>query len=101
MAIRTPAHPDGFGAPPTSPLIIPGRDADGGTIRVWVPYDNTTKVLLDEITSHRDEACLYTKLLIGGTTVVPVPVGDGTLALADLGVTTFDEINEAGFTFEP
>lgn len=101
MAIRTPAHPDGFGAPPTSPMVIQARDFEGAWCRVTVPYDNTTKVLIDNITTHMDDGCRYTKFVIEGITVIPMPAGDGTFALADLGVTTVDEVNEAGATFEP
>ena len=111
MAIRTPARPNGFGPMPVSPLYIEfrdnvwGRDGNGEPVleAVWmttltIPYDNATKALQDPIATHRDPDCKWTTFVVGAATEVPVPAGDGTVAVADLGVTTLPDLENAGWT---
>lgn len=114
MAIRTPAHPDGYGPPPVSPLYIEfrdnvwGKDENGEPVleAVWmttltIPYDNTTKALQDPITTHRDPACKWATFVVGsGTGAVDIPIAPGgaTIAVVDLGVTTLADLETAGWT---
>lgn len=112
--IRTPAHPDGYGPNPVSPLVIEfrdniyGKDENGEPAleNVWmtrlsIPYDNTTKFLQDPIETYRDPLCKWTTFVVGPSspdqTNVPVPVGTGSIAVVDLGVTNLPDLETAGF----
>lgn len=99
MAIRTAAHPNGFGPPPTSPLIAQGRDGLGNWIRATLPYDNTTKALQDPIVTHKDAGCLANNFLVGST-AIPIPDGDGTISVLSLPVLTLTELEFMGYTFD-
>lgn len=99
MAVRTAAHPNGFGPPPTSPLIAQGRDTAGHWIRITLPYDNATKALQSGIVTHKDAGCSANNFVVG-TTAIPVPDGDGTLDVLDLPVLTVTELEAVGYTFE-
>lgn len=114
MAIRPPAHPDGYGPPPISPLYIEfrdnvwGKDGNGEPVleAVWmttltIPYDNATKALQDPISTHRDPACKWATFVVGsgpGAVDIPIASGDSTIAVVDLGVATLPALETAGWT---
>lgn len=98
------------GDPYPSPWQWAANDGTGRFIRISIPFDNTTKALLDGGVIHRDVGCRWTKIVWG----VPsdpnakrspsVPEGDTTFTAAQVqsfsGFTTVDDILAVQVTAE-
>lgn len=94
----------GIGTPPASPFVYttPG---DGPKLTVSIPYDNTSKALLDPITVHREAGCPWSAFVVWPGTVLqrafPKAVGDSTIPLASFvaaGISSQTDLENAGYT---
>lgn len=91
--------------PPTSPWVwSSGSDWQGKQINLSFVYDSTTHALGD-LTSVRDEGCVWTHLEIGlggQKKTIAVPVGTRTFTPAQIaaatGFTLIDQIWALNFT---
>jgi hypothetical protein len=89
------------GDPYPSPWMAVFNDNTGLFIRITIPFDNTTKAILDGGVIHRDPGCRWTRIVWG----VPsdgaakrspaVPVGDTAFTAAQvLAFSGFSTIND-------
>jgi hypothetical protein len=93
----------GKGDPAQTPYEWQAADYQHAVIGISVTFDNTTRALTGA-TVHRDEVCVYTRILIGlgpdntpDTTehAIDVPAGSTQLTAADLaaiGFTTIEQV---------
>lgn len=98
------------------PLLSPyvwdsGADYLGRHISISVPFDESTRAILDGAVIHRDPGCIYTSVVVGVPTDAgaertgSVPDGDtlvsATQILAIGGFSTIDQILALQMTAEP
>lgn len=92
----------GFGPPPVSPMVC---NIGAGELTVTVPYDNSTLVIQDAITTHRDAASEWTDFVVfpgvQAQAAIFVPLGESTIALSwftNLGIVTKTDLDNAGYS---
>lgn len=101
--------------PPTPPFVGTWKDQQldpqdsGHVLQEWaititINYDAGTGVLATPVSVHRDPGSKSKFfVLFPGTAQeirISLPVGDSTFPTASLGVTTFAQLNAAGFTVD-
>jgi hypothetical protein len=97
------------------PLLSPyvwdsGADSQGRHITITIPFNNSTRAILNGIVVHRDAGCTYTRIVIGvpsdpsSRRTASVPNGDTTFTANQFrnatGFTTIDQVLDLQITAE-
>lgn len=100
------------GDPQLSPWVWDsGADFLGRHITITVPFNTTTRAILNGTIVHRDAGCVYTKIVFGvpsdpgSQRTASVPNGDTSITATQFrnatGFTTIDQVLALQITAEP